>query len=211
MTKKVLISENRQIAQKHIETLKAQAKGLNELMKVFNDLPVLRPIQTKGQVQDFLKDPTNFLDSAVLRDSDTKFGKVRPVPEELARLFGIPRDKFLQQLSRTRIADLENLKFNEKTLTIEFNPEKEAGIFEEFKEYARSEEEAKEILKIRELCKSLNDHCYRFNMLPSDMNTAAQVLGLRCDVKPDGRGWEFREHMTILREKLNYKAIHSES
>jgi hypothetical protein len=211
MTKKILISDHKEIAEKHIQTLKTQAAGMTELIKTYNSLPVLRPIETREQVKEFLEHPVEFLNNAVIKDTGITFSaKAKPLPEQVAAIFGIPHDKFIQQLSRIRIGNLEYMKFDQESLTIEFDPDCEKTIFEEFKEYARSEEEAAEILKCRELCKGLNEWCDRYGISPSDMNIVADRIGLKCEVKPDGHGWELKEHISFIRNMLEYEQIHNQ-
>ena len=209
MTKKILINENRDLAIKHIETLKAQARGISDLIQVFNNLGVLNKITGREQVQEFLKDPTAFLNNAVLKDTGITFStKAKPLPEQVAAIFGIPYESFINQLNRTRIGNLEHMKFNEDTLSIEFDPDSEKAIYEDFKEYARSEDESKEIQKDRDLCKILNERVERYGFQPSDMNLIADRIGLKCEVKSGGHGYELKENIAFIRHHLEYESIH---
>lgn len=206
--RRVLISENRNFAEKHIETLKAQISGMVELIRVFNTLPVITPIETVEQVEIFLDDPVAFLDDTIVADSGMTF-KHKPVPEQVAAIFGIPYEQFIKQISRVHVSKFdEKLRFEDGELSL--NPEYEKSIFEQFKEYAGTEAEAEEIIKDRKLCKLLNERVARYEIPDLLINQAAQNLYLKSEVKPDGHGYEFREDIGVIREKLEHERMHPE-
>jgi len=99
--------------------------------------------------------------------------------------------------------------WDEKNLSVKFDEKCTKEIMESFYDYTKSEDEAREVLKDRELCKLLNARSERYNIMPSDLNLVAERLGLKCKLKEGGRdGWEFKEDIAWLRAKLEYESIH---
>ena len=88
--KKVLISENKEQAEQHLEWLRKTAKGITALLQSYNDLSILSNIETREQVKEFLDHPGEFLDHAILTETGITFSnKAQPLPDQVAGMFGI--------------------------------------------------------------------------------------------------------------------------
>ena len=211
--KKILITENREIAEKHIRTLKENARAATALIAAFNSLPVLNPIKSRERVTDFFDSPVEFLNNAVLKDSGVTFStKAKPLPEKIAEIFAIPYDQFVKQIYKTRLNGFENMRFDEKTLTVEFDEDCKTAIYDSFKEFATSEAEVKEITRIRALCKNLNEYCDRWDIDAPDMHTVAERLHLKIvtiqgakQFDSDIAKYKFIENIAAIRRKLDYE------
>ena len=214
--KKVLISENKEQAEQHLDWLKKTAAGITELIAEYNNLPILNNIETREQVKEFLDSPKEYLDHAILTETGISFSKkAQPLPDQIASLYGINYTKIMQKIGGTGRNGLEQLRYDEETKSVVLDPDCKKAVYDSFKEFATSEEEVQAIVRIRKLCGLLNEHCSYFGIASSDMNLIADRAGLKCEIIPGskqndpGSHWKFVENITFLRAKLDYEKIHA--
>jgi hypothetical protein len=208
--KKVLLSENKEQALQFIENLNKIAGSLNDLIRAYNELPALDELTRPENIRAFLKNSRKYLDNAILNETGLSYGKIKPEPAKVAELYGIPRSEFLR-MAESMNGELEFLSIDENKLSVEFDRSREVEIYESFKEFSRTEAEAEEIEKCREMCEKLNQWLARYNIHPSSINLIADHAGLKCRLGPDGHTWLLTENITFIRNKLHYEQIHAKN
>ena len=212
-TEKILLSKNTEIGMAAIATFEKNAKEASEIIQYFNGINLLNPITTEIQVLEFLKDTVKYLDDRISSDLEFK-AKVQPLPAKNAEMFGINYKGIAEKIAACKLRDLKNMIFDEKTQAVEFDKSCTKKVLEFFYDYSANEKETNEIIKIRTLCKNLNEYCTRYKINSSDMHLISDRLGLRCEIIPGakqndpGNHYEFKENITVLRSTLEYENTH---
>jgi hypothetical protein len=201
---KILISENSSGATARISELKQKAVVLTGLIEAYNLQPVLKKITTAEQCKEFLTDPLRYMDQAVLTDTGFR-STVTPSPLKVAELYGINYSAIQQKISLARIATtpLELFSFNESDCKVELLGSAEEIIREQSKIYLSDPEEIEEYTRVKALTDLLNDYCTRYNVHTTNMHQIPANLGLRCDVKESGQGYQFNPDIRVIRKSLN--------
>ncbi len=213
---RILLSKNLDIALLEIENLKKRAAETNEIIKVFNDINLLNPVISREHALEFLQDPILYFDNALI--SDIKFSAdPQPPSEGIALFYKIDYEGIVEKIGACKLRNLENYVFNEDDQTISFDQKCTKKIQESFYDYTKTAEETEAVIKIRELCKLLNEHCTRWNVDNSDMNIISNRLGLRCEIIPGhisddtGHGGYFiKENITVIRSILEHEKLYPE-
>jgi hypothetical protein len=203
---KILIQDGKQIAEARLSELKQQAIRLTELIKVFNLQPVLKKIETAEEAKAFLTAPLEYFNEAVLRDCGMTFGANKPSSEQVANLFNISYGAVAQKinLTRSKPSDLQYFSFEETTGQIELMPEAEEIIREQSKRYLTDSEEIAEYQMVIKLCSDMNQFFERYKIHPSSMNQIPAHMGLKCEVKESGQGYELRPNVDQIRKYLKH-------
>lgn len=205
--KRILITEDSETANNHLAFLRNRALKITKLIKSFNSLLLLAPLENQEEVTTFLKDPISYFEDQIIKYTGAdKAYKITPDISEIARFFHIPYDLFVSEINEAQVNSdiLKFMRFN--GLIIEFDQTKEKEIRESFFKYSTSQEENKAVIEARKVCDVLNRYCEQMDISSSDMNQVANNLGLKCELKPGGHsGWVLKENMDLIRAKIKYK------
>jgi putative NADH-flavin reductase len=180
METKILITENKERAELHIKEIESRAKKMTDLIRYYNRVPLLKKLETKKDVFNFLKEPIKYLDSAIIKDTGVSFSdKASPAPDQVAKIFNIPYDEITDKIYKAQIGQLGNFEFDEKRTVIYLTEEAREHIAEQFKEYTQHDDEVKAFLLMQKTCAILNEYADRFNLDRIDRNQIAQRAGLK--------------------------------
>jgi len=206
MKQKLLVSENRDAANRRINEMRNAARQASNLIEFYNKGPVLSPIVTAEQAKQFLTSPKEYLDNAVLSQTGVSFGNgnVKPIPGQVAAFFGMPYGLIVNKINEclVHLYDLSAFSFDEGSHQVVITPEAEAKIKEDSKIYLSDPEMIEEYTVVKKLCDDLNGHAEQYNILPHDLNRAASALSLKAAVKASGQGWELIPDVDAIRKHL---------
>ncbi|MGE0089435.1 MAG: hypothetical protein AB7S50_08190 [Bacteroidales bacterium] len=199
---KILIKENKKQAEIHIKIMNETAARMTNLLKYYNDLPVLQNLKTVKEIKDFFSNPVKYFENAIITDTGATFSeKAKPMPEQVAKIFNIPYIPVIDKIYQTQISNIDLMEIDSKNLTVSPKPDAIQTIYEQFKEYTKTENEAKLFLYTRELCDHINKYIELFDIDSIEINQAARALRLDAIVKPTGRGYQIAENPDYLKEK----------
>jgi len=200
---KILLNENKEMADSHLSNMNEVARNLTNIIHEYNNLPVLKKLETGEQVFNFLSNPLDYFDSRIIIDTNMSISEsVRLNPGQLAKLCNIPYSSFINRIGSSRFTYLEYFTWDEKEQVIEINPDKIESIRESFKEYTEDPKEIKAIIEIRKMCELLNKHCKRYDR-QDDLDRTAHTLGLKIVVNPKtGMDYVFIEDIQFIREMI---------
>lgn len=199
--KRVLIKENTALADVHIKELKDKAQKLTELVSFYNEISNLKSITTEKQVKDFLSNPVQYFDNAIINDLEITFSKRAALkPEMVAKMVGIDYNSVVNKIYETGIANLDVMDLNPENLSLNLNEGAIKDIYESSKEYAKDEREAEALLYVRDFCLQLNKFCEFMGADAYSVNKVAQNLNL--DTIGKVNGYEITENIYKLRQRL---------
>ena len=199
----MLIAENKERAELQIAAYTDKAKKINELLSYYNGLDVVGKITTKKEVFQFLNNPIEYFDNAILQDAGLSFRKSTPNPKKLAEIFNLNYDETIGRIMSTGLSKtiVEMLDYVNGAIIVK--DEIKAQIFEQFKEYTENQAQINAVNLTRDLCNILNDYCTRFELdgaYSDNMHVISTKLGLSLQ---DGK---LKENYPFIKQNLIYKS-----
>jgi len=203
--KPLLINEGTDRANQEIQDHKQRARIMTELIQHYNKLPHLSDIEDAIEAREFLADPRTYLNEAIFNELGVTWsGKVKPVPEAVATMYGIPYGAIFQRIvgALPHLKHLSRFGFDENVGQIYLLPEGEDVIREECRQYLKSEEDIIQYNKLKGVCDQLNELCKEYKLTGMDINTAARTFSFMVAVpgKP-GEGWMLAPNVNLIRHK----------
>lgn len=202
MEKRILITENTERAYQRIQELRNDANNATEFIQFYNKLPVLEKITTEEEAKKLLTSPLNYVDEAIINQSGVKFGKVRPVPGQVAALFGIPYGMILERVRGLRIPPnmLHLYLFDGDTGRLFLPDDAEERVRDEAKIYLSDPDLVEEYNNVNKLCEDLNAYLERYGYGSTDLNAIPSYTGLKCVSK--GRGYKLIPNVELIKRLL---------
>lgn len=203
--KPLLINEGTDRANQEIQDHKQRARIMTELIQHYNKLPHLSDIDDAIEAREFLTDPRTYLNEAIFNELGVTWaGKVKPMPEAVATMYGIPYGAIFQRIvgALPHLQNLDRFGFDEGSRTIVLLQSGEDAIREGCRQYLKSEEDIIQYNRLKGVCDQLNELCKEYGLTGLDINTAGRAFPFIVAVpgKP-GEGWMLAPNLNLIRHK----------
>ena len=176
---KILIDDNKKVADRNIESIKAGAIKINELVNYYNSQKVLKPIGNKKEIYSFLKDPIGYLEDAIYRDiAPTVSEHAKPEVSKVADMFGIPYHDILGVLNNhlVYLTLIDKLSFDIEKSEFYLSGHAEKEIRESYRIYTEDEIQAKIWSLLKTTCKNLTEYKAMLNLDTISCNAIADNI-----------------------------------
>ena len=179
MKTKILIAEHKERAEMQIKELNKKAEQMTELVKVYNELPIINSLTIKKDVFDFFSNPIEWFNNSILNDTGITFSeKATPAPEQVAKMFNIPYEPVINKIYHLKKIDPYFYDFDDKRTSIYITEKGKEKIYEQAKQYIEDEAEIRAYNLISKLCDINNEFIDRFMLDNTSVNQIAHALKL---------------------------------
>ncbi|GAH45306.1 unnamed protein product, partial [marine sediment metagenome] len=178
---KILLNKHENQSEGVINGFYKFLSGINELIVKYNSLP-LKNLETETEVNKFLSNPMDYLDSAIQTELKLTISpaSIKPRSPEIGKLFGIDYYGFNRKVEGTPgLAILQHFKWDANTKKLEMSPSEILQIRESYYQFTESDAEVRAVREIRQLCVHLNKHLkkYKNQIIFPNCDLIARELG----------------------------------